>query len=488
MQIAGAHARRERDEQGEHRGHGVSSHRWSSTREQPWEVGQSPSHLPQPVMVAHSAPVRMARARGLRLRPAGARRARRRRASRRPRPAHRGHRPQGPADRRRQQRADLPCDRRPLRHDPLDAADAGERGQVRLALLRAGRADPGHPRVALVERLVHARLRERHDRRDRRAAATGGGGAGLRLLAVGGGDDAGLLRGHAHRPRCPRRGHGHRAGGGPALHLPAGGRGVAARARQPQDAGGRPRGPRARGRRPRHDRRLEPRAADLRRERPAGRVLRPPGRPGRGPLRRGGDVGRDRSARRRDGATGRGRRLRGLRALPRSGRAGRDRPRRHVLHVARGGRAEPRGRDRQRRLRRGPRPGRVGLGERPRAGPRAGRLERRAAGLLHGPLPRPPAAAALQRRGRRVPALRGRRRPRAGGRLRLLRRLLALGHLPRPAPAARAPPAGARAPPRALAARQGGRGRLPAELPRLEQLHERDDRRPRRVRRSPTRG
>ena len=29
-----------------------------------------------------------------------------------------------------------------------------------------------------------------------------------------------------------------------------------------------------------------------------GRVLRPPGRPGRGPLRRGGDVGRDRSARR----------------------------------------------------------------------------------------------------------------------------------------------------------------------------------------------
>ena len=139
---------------------------------------------PLPVMVAHSAPVRMARARGLRLRPAGARRARRRRASRRPRPAHRGHRPQGPADRRRQQRADVPCGRRPLRHDPLDAADAGERGQVRLALLRAGRADPGHPRVALVERLVHARLRERHDRRDRRAAATGGGGAGLRFLAV----------------------------------------------------------------------------------------------------------------------------------------------------------------------------------------------------------------------------------------------------------------------------------------------------------------
>ena len=91
----------------------------------------------------------------------------------------------------------------------------------------------------------------------------------------------------------------------------------------------------------------------------------------------------------RDGAAGRGRRLRGLRALPGSGRAGRDRPRRHVLHVARGGRAEPRRRDRKRRLRRGPRPGRVGLGERPRAGPRAGRLERRAAGLLHGPLPRP---------------------------------------------------------------------------------------------------
>ena len=119
--------------------------------------------------------------------------------------------------------------------------------------------------------------------------------------------------------------------------------------------------------------------------------------------------------------------------------------------------AEPRGRDRKRRLRRGPRPGRVGLGERPRPGPRAGRLERRAAGLLHVALPRAPAAAALQRRGRRVPALRGRRGRRAGGRLRLLRRLLALGHLPRPAPAARAPPAGAGAALRALAPRQGGR-------------------------------
>ena len=77
----------------------------------------------------------------------------------------------------------MPADAVRTIHDPLDAADAGERGQVRLALLRAGRAHPGHPRVALVERLVHARLRQRHDRRDHRPAAPRGGGAGLRLLA-----------------------------------------------------------------------------------------------------------------------------------------------------------------------------------------------------------------------------------------------------------------------------------------------------------------
>jgi len=53
---------------------------------------------------------------------------------------------------------------------------------------------------------------------------------------------------------------------------------------------------------------------------------------------------------------------------------------------------------------------------------------------------------------------------RAGDRIRSLRRLLALGHLPRPAPAARAAPAGAGAAPRALAPRQGRPGRLPAEL------------------------
>ena len=55
-------------------------------------------------------------------------------------------------------------------------------------------------------------------------------------------------------------------------------------------------------------------------------------------------------------------------------RAGQDghRPRRHVLHVARGRRPEPRGRDRDGRLRRGPRPGRVGLGETPSGGSACG--------------------------------------------------------------------------------------------------------------------
>ena len=47
----------------------------------------------------------------------------------------------------------------------------------------------------------------------------------------------------------------------------------------------------------RHDRGLEPGPADLRRERQAGRLLRPRRRPGRGSLRRGGDLGRRRSAR-----------------------------------------------------------------------------------------------------------------------------------------------------------------------------------------------
>ena len=46
-----------------------------------------------------------------------------------------------------------------------------------------------------------------------------------------------LLRGHPRRPRRASRGDGHGARRDPALHLPARGRGLAARARQPQDRG-----------------------------------------------------------------------------------------------------------------------------------------------------------------------------------------------------------------------------------------------------------
>ena len=106
------------------------------------------------------------------------------------------------------------------------------------------------------------------------------------------------------------------------------------------------------------------------------------------------------------GAGGR-RRLRRLRAIPRPGGPGRARPRRHVVHVHRGRPTEPGGGDRTRGLRRGPRAGRGGVGERPGSGPRAGGNGRRATGLLHGALPRAAAAPPRERRRRLVPALRG---------------------------------------------------------------------------------
>ena len=224
------------------------------------------------------------------------------------RPARR-HRAPGPEDRRGEQRPDVPGRGCAVRHDALDAADAGGRGQVRGAVLRAGRGLPGRARLALVERLVHAGLRQRDARRAERRAAHLGRRARGRLLAGRRGALARLLRGDAAPGGPADRGHGHGARG----HRP---RQRAARRRAEAAARGEPQVGRSARRRPRARRprgadagRQQPRPADLRRERPARRVL--------GPRRRAArPAGRDLRHLERDDDRRRGGRCRGPRRGP----------------------------------------------------------------------------------------------------------------------------------------------------------------------------